>query len=61
MFIAYLVYWVKFVRIRKHLKVYNGRLKKLKRMYEKELYGEDGGDSLDDVDSGAKRKAKKNI
>ena len=56
MFIAYIVYWVKFVKIRKHLKEYNRQLKQLRRIYEKERLGEDGGDSHDDVDAGIKRK-----
>ncbi len=43
MLIAYLAYLVKFVKIRKHLKEYNGRLKQLRRMYEKEKYGDDDG------------------
>ena len=54
MLIAYIAYLVKFVTIRKHLKQYNGRLKQLRRIYEKEKYGEDdGGDSNADEHTGA--------
>ena len=54
MLIAYIAYLVKFVKIRKHLKQYNGRLKQLRRIYEKEKYGEDdGGDGNADEHTGA--------
>ena len=54
MLIAYIAYLVKFVTIRKHLKQYNGKLKQLRRIYEKEKYGEDdGGDSNADEHTGA--------
>ena len=56
MLIAYVVYWIKFVKIRKHLKEYNRNLKKLRKIYDKEQYGEDGGEANDDVDTSAKRK-----
>ena len=56
MLIAYVVYWIKFVKIRKHLKEYNRNLKKLRKIYDKEQFGEDGGEANDDVDTSAKRK-----
>ena len=43
MLIAYLAYLVKFVKIRKNLKSYNGRLKQLRKMYEQEKFGDDDG------------------
>jgi uncharacterized protein YacL len=49
--ISYIVFTYKFKKIRQNLKEYNGKLKQLKKIQERERFGEEQGGDYDDDDS----------